>query len=130
MRTTALVIIVTILSGGMADVFAARLQAPVEAAAWKGVAGAIPLGSRVKVQTLDGKRVIGTLMQVNDGGVLVKKNSRLPEPAVSIAFADLSRLERDHGNGNGVSLAKALGIAAATGAGFVFTLFAIALQFD
>lgn len=129
MRTTALVIIVTILSGGMADVFAARLQAPVEAAAWKGVAGAIPLGSRVKVQTVDGKRVSGTLMQVNDGGVLVKRNSRLPEPAVSIAFADLSRLERDRGNG-GFNVAKAIGIAVAAGAGVVLTLFAIALQFD
>ncbi len=97
MRTTALVVMVTILSGGMSDVLAAQSPAPVEAAAWRDVAHAIPLGSRVKAQTMEGRRISGTLMQVTDGAVLVKRNTRLPEPAVSIAFADLSRLERDHG---------------------------------
>jgi hypothetical protein len=129
MRTSALVIIVTILFGGMSDVLAAPSQSPVEAAAWKDVAAAIPLGSRVKAQTVEGRRISGTLMQVGDGTVLVKKNTRLPEPAVSIAFTDLSRLERDHGNG-GINLAKAVGIALAAGAGVMITLFAIAMQLD
>ena len=130
MRTTALVIMVTILSGGMSDVLAAQPQAPpVEAAAWKDVAGAIPLGSRVKAHTVEGRRITGTLMQVSDGAVLVKRNTRLPEPAVSIAFTDLSRLERDHGNG-GINIAKAVAIAVGAGAGVVFTIFMIALQFD
>jgi hypothetical protein len=129
MRTTALVIILTILSGGMSDVLAKQSPMPVEAAAWKDVAAAIPLGSRVKAHRADGKRISGTLMRVDGDGVLVKRNTRLPEPAVSIAFADLSRLERDHGNG-GINFAKAVGIAVAAGAGVVFTLFAIALQFD
>jgi hypothetical protein len=71
----------------------------------------------------------GTLMRVDGGGVLVKKNTRLPEPAVAIAFSDLSRLERHHDSG-GINVAKAMGIALAAGAGVVFTLFAIALQFD
>ncbi len=129
MRTIALVTMVTILSGGMSDVLAAQSQAPVEAAAWKEVAGAIPLGSRVKAQTVEGRRISGTLMQVNDGAVLVKRNTRLPEPAVAIAFTDLSRLERDHGSG-GINLAKAVGIALAAGAGVMVTLFAIAMQLD
>ncbi len=129
MRTIALVTMVTILSGGMSNVVAAQSQAPVEAAAWKEVAGAIPLGSRVKAQTVEGRRISGTLMQVNDGAVLVKRNTRLPEPAVSIAFTDLSRLERDHGSG-GINLAKAVGIALAAGAGVMVTLFAIAMQLD
>ena len=123
------VIILTILSGGMSEVLAAQSQTPVEATAWKEVAAAIPLGSRVKVQTVAGKRVSGILMRVSDGAVLVKKNSRLPEPAVSIAFSDLSRLERDHGTG-GINIAKALGIAVATGASVVLTLFLIATQLD
>ena len=129
MRTTALVIMVTILSGGMPEVVAAQSPAPVEAAAWKAVAGAIPLGSRVKAHTMEGRRISGTLMQVTDEAVLVKRNSRLPEPAVSIAFTDLSRLERDHASG-GINLAKAVGIALAAGAGVMITLFAIALQLD
>ena len=130
MRTTALVIILTILAGSMSEVLAAQSQTPVEATAWKEVAAAIPLGSRVKVQTLEGKRFSGTLMRVGDDAVLVKKNTRLPEPAVSIAFSSLSRLERDHGNNGGISIAKALGIAVATGAGVVLTLFLIATQVD
>ena len=128
MRTTALVIILTILAGGMSGVLA-QSQIPIEAAAWKDVAAAIPLGSRVKAHMADGKRISGTLMRVGADAVLVKRNTRLPEPAVSIAFSDLSRLERDHGNG-GINFAKAVGIAVAAGAGVVFTLFAIALQFD
>ena len=40
MRTTALVIMLTILSGGMSDVLAAQSQTPVEAAAWKDGGGA------------------------------------------------------------------------------------------
>ena len=130
MRTTALAIILTILAGSMSEVLAAQSQTPVEATAWQQVAAAIPLGSRVKAQTVDGKRINGTLMRVGDSDVLVKKNTRLPEPAVSIAFSDLSRLERDHGNNGGINLAKALGIAAATGVAAVVTLFVIALQFD
>ena len=129
MRTTALVIILSILSGSMSAVLAAPSQTKVEAAAWKDVAAAIPLGVRVKAQTTDGKRINGTLMRVDGDGVLVKKNTRLPEPAIAIAFSDLSRLERHHDNG-GINLAKAMGIALAAGAGVVFTLFAIALQFD
>ena len=129
MRTTALAIILTILAGSMSEVLAAQSQTPVEATAWQQVAAAIPLGSRVKAQTVDGKRINGTLMRVGDSDVLVKKNTRLPEPAVSIAFSDLSRLERDHGDG-GINIAKALGIAVATGAGVVLTLFLIATQID
>ena len=130
MRTTALVVILTILSGGMSNVLAAQSQTPGEAAAWKDVAAAIPLGSRVKAQTVNGDRISGTLMRVGDGAVLVKKNTRMPEPAVSIAFSDLSRLERDHGSNGGINIAKALGIAVATGAGVVLTLFLIATQID
>ena len=129
MRTTALVIVLTLLSGTMAGVIAAQPQTAAEATAWKGVAAAIPLGSRVKAQTADGKRFSGTLMRVDDDAVLIKRNTRLPEPAVSIAFADLSRLERDHGNG-GNNFAKAIGIAAATGAGIIITMFVIAMHLD
>lgn len=128
MRTTALVIILTILSGGMSDVLAAQAPAPTEAAAWKEVAAAIPLGSRVKVQTVEGKRITGTLMRVDEGSVMVKKNTRMPEPALSIAFSDLAKLERDHPGGLNVAKAAAIGLA--SGAGVLLGLFMIALQLD
>jgi spore maturation protein SpmA len=129
MRTTTFVLILSMLSGGMTSVFAAEQTQAVEALAWKSVAAAIPLGSRVKAQTLDGRRVSGTLMRVGDEEVLVKKNSRLPEPAVTIAFADLSRLERDHPN-NGFTVAKLLGVGLGVGAGAMTAFLLFLMQID
>ena len=57
-----------------------------ESTDWRKVAEAVPLGTKVKVQTQDGKRVSGTLMRVDDTSVMLKRNTRLPEPAVPVAF--------------------------------------------
>lgn len=122
MRAIAVGVICSLLSLGAADAFAQ------EAAAWKSVAAGIPPGSKVKIQTTNGSRMSGTLMSVGDEAVIVKKSTRRPEPAVSVPFADISRLERDHGNNFNVGQAIAVGLAA--GAGVVLGLFAIALQFD
>jgi hypothetical protein len=101
-----------------------------EAEAWRKVAETIPLGSKVKVQTYEGKRINGTLMRVDGNHILVKRNTRRPEPAITIVFDNVSKLERDQ-NGNGNSnLAKAAVIGLATGAGVLFSIFLIALQFD
>ena len=95
---------------------------------WQKVAAAIPLGSKVKVRTIEGKTVKGTLMRVDDTSVMVKKNTRRPEPAVVVPLDVVSDLERDHGGG--FNWGKALAIGAATGAGVILTMFAIALQLD
>lgn len=100
-----------------------------EATLWKEVAAAIPLGSKVKVQTANGNRMTGTLMSVAGDAVMVKRNTRLPEPAVSIPFSEVSRLERDHGS-SGVNIGKAIAIGLASGAGVILGLFAIAMQLD
>jgi small nuclear ribonucleoprotein (snRNP)-like protein len=98
-----------------------------ESTQWRTVAESISLGSKVKVHLADGKRINGTLMRVDDTSMMVKRNTRMPEPAVTIAFDRVANLERDHG---GMNFAKALGIAAATGAGIMTTLFVIAMQID
>ena len=100
----------------------------MEAAAFKQMATAIPLGSRVKVQTKAGRRLTATLMAVNDDALIVKRAARVPEPAVTIAFAELARLQRDERSG--MSIGKALGIGLASGAGAILTMFAIALSID
>jgi hypothetical protein len=123
MRAIALSLICSIILMGASNAFAAQ-----EAAAWKSVAGAIPLGSKVKIQTANGDRFNATLMSVGSDSVMVKKNARRPEPAQSIAFADLARIERDHGGSSNVGKAIAVGLAA--GAGVILGLFAIALQLD
>jgi hypothetical protein len=91
------------------------------------VAQAVPLGSRVKVETTEGRRYSGTLMQVSDSAIVIKRATRLPEPAVTLTFEQLARLERDRG---GFSVAKALGIGLAAGAGAVAMLIVMAFALE
>ena len=131
MRTIAIAIIAALLSTSNAfaqDLSAEARSAKVEADAWRKVADSIPLGSKIKIQTYEGKRINGTLMRVDGNQVLVKRNTRRPEPAVTVMFDDMSKLERDQNGGS--NLAKAAVIGLATGAGVIFSLFLIALQFD
>jgi hypothetical protein len=99
-----------------------------EAVVWRDVAEAIPLGTKVKVQTLDGNRMAGTLVRVDDGSLQIKRHARRPEAAAVIAFDRISNIEKD--NGGGMSWAKALGLGLGVGAGAILTIFVIALQLD
>lgn len=99
-----------------------------EAVTWSEVAAAIPLGSRVRVNVLDGPRVTGTLMRVDANGVLIKKNTRRPEPAITISFDQMSKLERV--KEGGFSIGKAIAVGAGAGAGAMLTLILFALQID
>ena len=131
MRITAIAIICSLLlsTAAYGPAFAKGYGgAGQEADAWRKVADSIPLGSKVKIQTYEGKRINGTLMRVDGNQILVKRNTRRPEPAVTVMFDDMSKLERDQNGGS--NLAKAAVIGLATGAGVIFSLFLIALQFD
>jgi hypothetical protein len=122
MRITSLALIISLMSLTASNAFA---QDRVE---WRNVAEAVPLGTKVKVQTLDGKRVSGTLVRVDDRSLQVKRSARRPEAAAVIAFDRISNIEKD--NGGGTTWAKALGIGLGVGAGAIITIFVIALQLD
>src|ERR671913_2616854 len=102
MRTTAIALIISILTLGVARAHAHQDPAAVpsqgakvdEAAAWRQVAQTIPLGSKVKVQTAEGKRLSGTLMAVDNTAMMLKRNTRRPEPAMTLPFNEISKLER------------------------------------
>ena len=123
MRAIAISLICSVFLMSASDAFAGQ-----EAVAWQRVAEAIPLGSKVKVQIANGDRISGTLMSVTADSVQVKRNARRPEPAVTVAFRDMARIERDHGSNANIGKAIAVGLAA--GAGVILGLFAIALQLD
>lgn len=123
MQIIAIAVIVSLFT-----LVSGNAYAQPEAETWRRVAEAIPLGSKVKVRTLEGKRVSGTLMRVDAAALMVKKNTRIPEPAVIVPFTDVSTLEKD--NGSNVNVAKAILIGAGVGAGVLLTMFAIALQLD
>ena len=120
MRSTVIALIVSLIMA--TNAFAQ------EGNTWRKVAETIPLGSKVKIQLADGKRLGGTLMRVDDVGVLVKKNTRIPEPAVTVTYEQMGRIEREHGGG--VHWGKAVGAGLAAGAGAILTIFVIALQLD
>jgi len=136
MRMIAVGLIFSLLAFNAGDVFAqqndlstiAPQGAKVESTAWRQVAEAIPLGSKVKIQTLENKRINGTLMRVDGTSVMVKRNTRRPEPALIVTFDEVAKIERD--NGSGVNVAKAVAIGLAAGGGVILSLFLIALQLD
>jgi hypothetical protein len=125
MRLIALGLIVSIFTLGVAEAHAQD----VEATAWRQVAEAIPLGSKIKVQTVEGKRLNGTLMRVDGNALMLKRNTRRPEPALTLPFNEIAKLERDQ-PGGGAHIAKAIGVGLAAGAGVFFSLILIALQMD
>jgi hypothetical protein len=100
----------------------------VEIAAMRQVASAIPPGSRVKVQLQSGRRLTATLLGVEADAIIVKRDARVPEPAVTIPFRELAQLQRDQKSG--FSLVKAIGLGLAAGAGAILTVFAIAASLD
>jgi len=122
MKPTAIALIVSLLALTASRAYAQEYEA------WRQVAEAIPLGTKVKVQTIEGRRVSGTLMRVDSTSVMVKRNTRLPEPAVVVPFDLVSNIEKD--TGSNVSVAKSILIGAGVGAGVLLTMFAIALQLD
>jgi hypothetical protein len=67
-------------------------------------------------------------MSVSDDAVILKKRTRLPEPAVTVAFTELSSLELQ--TGEGMSAGKVVGIGLAAGAGAIITLIAFFAAID
>ena len=123
MRSIAIALIVSMFTVTSANAFAQ------EAGTWRKVAESIPVGSKVKIQLTDGKRVGGTLMRVDDTGVLVKKDTRVPESAITVTYDQIGNLERNH-SGGGMSWGKAIGLGIGAGAGAILTILVIALQLD
>ena len=91
--------------------------------ALRSLASAIPLGSRVKVQVREGRRMTATLMQVTDDAIVVQRVSRVPEALVTVRFDQIAGLQRE--DKSGFTVGKAVGIGLAAGAGAILTLFAL-----
>jgi hypothetical protein len=129
MRAIIAGLVAMLLSGAPMAAAAGQRDATMaeEVKALKEMVAAIPLGSRVKVQSRDGRRLTATLMSVSDDSIVIKRESRIPEPAVTIRFDELARLQRDERKG-GFSIGKAIGVGLAAGAGAILTLFAIMIS--
>ena len=124
MRAMMIAIVGAALIIGPVEVWASQqaVTTDVEAKVLREMVSAMPLGARVKAQTSGGARLSGTLMGVTGDAVIIKKKTRLPEPAVNVPFAELARIELQ--TGEGMNAGKVIGIGLAAGAGAILTLFA------
>jgi hypothetical protein len=119
---TTLVLMFVLVAGPVAA--AQKEIAPVDQVrALQSLAGGIPLGSRVKLQVREGRRMTATLMQVTDEAIVVQRVTRVPEAPVTVRFDELVALQRE--DKGGFTVGKAVGIGLAAGAGAILTLFAI-----
>jgi hypothetical protein len=79
----------------------------------------LPAGSDVKVELTNGKSLEGTLMSATETSLVVQRNTRIPEPPVTITLADVARvtLETAHSNpARSIAIGVASGAGAAVGA--------------
>jgi hypothetical protein len=85
----------------------------------------LPPGSAVQVDRRQGRSVRGTLLKATADLVIVQPRTRLPEPPVEIAMADIVRVQPESTSRS--SLGKAIGIGAAAGASAALGVFFILL---
>ena len=127
-KALALVLISALVTTGCASASGGRaaMQTPsvVDASAMAEYIQRIPPGSRVKVERTNGDSMRGTLMKASAQGIVVQRNSRVPEPPIDVPVAQLARVTLDQGGGS--TVAKAIGIGIASGAATFFALIALA----
>jgi hypothetical protein len=79
----------------------------------------LPIGTNTKLRLEDGRQIKATLMSIEDDAVVVKVNTRLPEPPLRI---ELNRIV-DADIERGANFGKAIAAGAAAGAGAALGVF-------
>jgi len=110
------------LAGGRRAVAAQQPGTPEAAATWREYAQKLQIGSKVRVTTARNRTVKGTLVAARDDGIVVKPDTRIPEPFQSIAFTEIETLELDRGLGLGRVIAISAGAAAGAVLGILLIL--------
>jgi hypothetical protein len=76
----------------------------------------LPVGTRIRVHMMDGRRQRGTLMDATAEQIVIQPRTRIPEPAMQIPLDRVIAVDVETGNG---SVGKAIGIGIAAGAGAI-----------
>lgn len=123
-RMVSSLVIVTLLMSG-----AAAAQTPADRLEgtedyWVRYAERLPIGSTVRVRTIDGRRMTAVLAIVDDTGITLEPKTRVPEPPRHIPFGQLRQLELKQ---NGSSVAKTVAIGVGVGASTFFGILLITL---
>jgi hypothetical protein len=88
----------------------------------------LPAGSRIRLETVQGRTLRGTLMKVTEGEVVVQRNTRVPIPPEAIAMSEVVRvtLEGQSSGGKLMAVGAAIGAGAAIGVTWLIILLAFA----
>jgi hypothetical protein len=79
----------------------------------------LPIGTNTKLKLEDGRKLKATLMGVEDDAIVVRVNTRLPEPPLRIELSRIVDAEIDRG----ANLGKAIAAGTAAGAGAALGVF-------
>ncbi len=81
----------------------------------------IPAGSKVRIERTSGEVLRGILMKATAEGLVVQKNTRVPERPVEVALSDIARVSLDTGSPTG----RNIGIGMAAGAAGTLSVFLV-----
>ena len=87
----------------------------------------IQAGSRIRLETVQGRTLRGTLVHATEDDVLVERNTRLPVPAEKVRIAGIVRVTLDNPSSNSklVAIGAAIGADAAIGVVWIIALIAL-----
>ncbi len=81
----------------------------------------LPAGSRVRIERVTGDMVRGTLMKATPDGIVVQKNTRVPETPTTIPLAQVARVTLEQTNGHSTAMAIWAGVGVAFSSLFVLS---------
>ena len=89
---------------------------------WRRYITNLPIGTTLTIDLVDGARVTGVILGVEQDVVIVQPKTRLPSPARRVRFDNIAALAPQS---SGLDAGKAIAIGAATGAASFLALFLI-----
>jgi len=116
-----------LLANGPAAAPQSRTRTADDPALTRQFVSQLAIGSTVRIDLVSGERLTATLMAVAPTDIVVKPKTRLPEPARTVPFAQIARIE-PKGQGSSVAKAVAIGIASGAAAFFGIWLFAVSVS--
>ncbi|HKY22597.1 MAG TPA: hypothetical protein VJM31_15395 [Vicinamibacterales bacterium] len=112
-RFIVALVTVAIVSSSVA--LGAQLREPMQRSDefWFAYASKVPIGSTIRVKTIDGRRETAVLTVVDAEGITLEPKARVPTPPYRVRFEHLEQLELKQ---NGSSVWKAIAVGAGIGA--------------
>jgi hypothetical protein len=128
-RTLAAMLVVALMVPGCAAARATTSSRPGVPPVSDPVIGtfvrSLPAGSKVRVEVAHGRTLRGTLLQATDAALTVQRNTRIPEPPVTVSMRDVQRVTIDAPASSSRGMALGAVVGAGTAIGLLWLIAAI-----